>query len=85
MRSLSIAFSITCIVISILILNYRMDKVETKMQDLQRQNKVLIQFLNKDEIKFMLESFDSLDTQLTNHLELILENQYAIAKVQHQK
>lgn len=56
--------------------------LKVQVQDLQKQNNAMIQFLNKDEIKFMLESFDSLDTQLTNHLELILENQYAIAKIQ---
>jgi len=41
--------------------------------------------LNADRVKFVLEQYDSIDMQLSNHLDMILENQNDIVRLRKQQ
>lgn len=57
------------------------DKLQYQIQELKVQDESLIKYLNADKVKFVLEQYDSIDTQLSNHLDMILENQNDIVRL----
>lgn len=60
----------------------QINKLQYQIQELKIQDESLIKYLNADKVKFVLEQYDSIDMQLSNHLDMILENQNEIAKLQ---
>jgi len=57
------------------------DKMQYQIQELKAQDESLIKYLNADRVKFVMEQYDSIDTQLSNHLDMILENQNGIVRL----
>ena len=58
------------------------NKLQYEIEQLQIKDESIVQYLNSDEIRFMIEQYDSVDMQLTNHLNMILENKHDIVTLQ---
>ena len=61
------------------------NKLEYEIEQLQIKDESMVQYLNADRVKFVLEQYDSIDTQLSNHLDMILENQNDIVRLRKQQ
>ena len=63
------------------LLNERVKFTEVVISIMIEQIENIEQNINTTKLNFIIESQDSIDLELTQHRDLILENQYAIAKL----
>ena len=82
---ISMCFSfILCLMLAEIVKDNKIliNKLQYEIEQLQIKDESMIQYLNSDEVRFMIEQYDSVDMQLTNHLDMILENKHDIVILQ---